>query len=223
MYLVQGKQKRELAYGILPVWQNGAISCWQRDGKYFPSPFDMLRPRAITGWKMSCPLNSVLIRPATWFVVVCYEALIMASLLLSDLFYPHDPLGDPHRDLHGGVGLLHQDISGSYSTYDEYDHGGPDDGYSHSSDHGHGLKHGHTEEEECCPLVVDFLNLAVVLFSIAGATLLLWNVMNNCCFRDPTSCADSTRCPAIVGRRRKRSVSKSFTLQGKKINLILLI
>ena len=147
----------------------------------------------------------------------------MASSLLTDLFFHHGPLGDPLSDPHGHV----HDISGSYSTY-EYDTTGPDrwsgvDDYSHSSDHGHGLKHGHIEEEECCPLVIDFLNLAVVLFSIAGATLLLWNVMNNCCFRDPTSCADSTRCPAIVGRRRKRSVSKSFTLQGKKINLILLI
>ena len=205
MYLVQGKQKRELAYGILPVWQNGAISCWQRDGKYFPSPFDMLRPRAITGWEMSCPLNSVLIRSAKWFVVVRYETLIMASSLLSNLFFHHDLLMDPLGDTLRGFGAL-QDISGSYSTYDEYDHSGPDDGYSHSSDDGrHGLKHGHTEEEECCPLVVDFLNLAAIIFSIAGAALLLSQVI----------------AIEIMAGRKRRSLSKPVFEEGKTISMVL--
>ena len=85
---------------------------------------------------------------------------------------------------------------------------------------GSGLSGAYNNDEPCCPLVVDYIDFLVILLSIAGATALLWLTMNNCCFRDPTMCADSTNCPAIMGRRRKRSPSMSLTLQGKKNYLL---
>ena len=106
----------------------------------------------------------------------------MTSSLLSGLFFHHGDGDDGHSSLHGGVGRL-QDNSGSHLTYDEYDPSDPDrwsgyEGSYHSSGHGHGHKYSaYYEEEECCPLVVDLLNLVAILFSIAGATLLLSRLM----------------------------------------------
>ena len=127
----------------------------------------------------------------------------MASSLLSDLFFHHDPLGDPHSDPHG---RLH-DTSGSYSTYDEYDTTGPDDEYSHSSGHGHGHKAqgAYFEDEKCCPLVVDLLNLAAIIFSIAGAALLLSQVI----------------AIEIMAGRKRRSLSKPVFEEGKTISMVL--
>ena len=104
---------------------------------------------------------------------------------------------DPSSDLGGNDNSAH-------GSHGKWTGSGPSESYGHSF----------VKEAECCPLVVDYIDFLVILMSIAGATALLWLTMNNCCFRDPTTCVDSTNCPAIMGKRRKRS-STYQPLEGK--------
>ena len=152
----------------------------------------------------------------------------MASSLLSGLFFHHGD-GDDGRDVHDDphvVGPL-RGSSGSLSTYDDdYDPSGPDrhdrwsgyDGYDsegsfkffnkHKDHSGHGHLHsGHGygyHDEECCPLVIDLLCLVAIMFSIAGASLLLSRVME---------------IELTMTRRKRRSPSNTLVLQGKKMSI----
>ena len=134
----------------------------------------------------------------------------MAAWLLSDFFH--------HKESGQGsvVGGPLQDISGSHSTYEEYDTSGLDrwDSYTNPDSDGsfkffkkdkHHSGHGHSDydyhDEECCPLVVDLLCLAAIIVSIAGATFLLSRVM---------------QIELMTKRKRRRSVSyTSYLLEGK--------
>ena len=58
------------------------------------------------------------------------------------------------------------------SGYDRDYHDDHEHGHDHDSHGGHSAS-GYGKKDECCPLVVDFLCLAAILFAIAGATLFL--------------------------------------------------
>ena len=137
----------------------------------------------------------------------------MAAWLLSDFFH--------HKEKGQGsvVGAPLQDISGSHSTYEEYDTSGLDrwDSYTNPDSDGsfkffNKHKQGHSDydypynDEECCPLVVDLLCLAAIIVSIAGATFLLSRVMQ----------IELT----MTNNRRRRSISytSSYLLEGKPTN-----
>ena len=113
-----------------------------------------------------------------------------------------DWLGPGDNDIsHGMVGSLDYDYDYSKdrhsyddSASDRWD--GEHGGYGSHHDHGYG-------KEDCCPLVVDLLCLAAVLFAIAGATILVQRlIMVELCMVDG---AAVTLFVAECRVRRKRS------------------
>ena len=86
-----------------------------------------------------------------------------------------DWLGPGDNDIsHGMVGSLDYDYDNSKDRHGYEDtasdrHSGYG-GYGSHHDHGYG-------KEECCPLVVDLLCLAAIMFAIAGATFLLQRLL----------------------------------------------
>ena len=71
-------------------------------------------------------------------------------------------------------------------------------GYDYHDDdhdvHGGHSASGYGKKEECCPLVVDLLCLAAILFAIAGAAFFLMRVIQ----------IELTMVPANPGRRKRR-------------------
>ena len=142
----------------------------------------------------------------------------MAAWLLSDFFHQKE------EGQGSVVGAPLQDISGSHSTYEEYDTSGLDrwDSYTNPDSDGsfkifNKHKHGHSDydypynDEECCPLVVDLLCLAAIIASIAGATVLISRLMMiELCMIMGVAINGQT-CPNPGGRRRRRRRGIAFS------------